>query len=107
MINVYAVAWGIVLYNVICIAINLSPSKKLVNYGVWEQLMDIMPTLVAALLMGAVVYACCFLPLSNIPLLALQIVVGVASYSLFCHLLKLDSFVYIINYMKELRKKGK
>ncbi len=107
MINVYAVAWGIVLYNVICIAINLSPSKKLVNYGVWEQLMDIMPTLVAALLMGAVVYACCFLPLSNIPLLALQVVVGVASYSLFCHLLKLDSFVYIINYMKELRKKGK
>ena len=107
MINVYAVAWGIVLYNVICIAINLSPSKKLVNYGVWEQLMDIMPTLVAALLMGAVVYACCFLPLSNIPLLVLQVVVGVASYSLFCHLLKLDSFVYIINYMKELRKKGK
>ena len=34
MINVYAVAWGVVLYNAICIAINLSPSKKLVNYGV-------------------------------------------------------------------------
>ncbi len=101
MINVYAVAWGIVLYNTVCIAINLSPSKKLVDYGVWEQLKDVLPTIMAALLMGAIVYACGFLPFSNILLLVVQVVVGIATYSLTCILLKLDSFVYILRYLKD------
>ena len=101
MINVYAVAWGIVLYNTICIAINLSPSKKLVNYGVWEQLRDVLPTIMAALLMGIFVYACVFLPFSNILLLVIQVIVGAAIYCLTCMLLKLDSFVYILRYLKD------
>ena len=101
MINVYAVAWGVVLYNAICIAINLSPSKKLVNYGVCEQLRDVMPTMVAALLMGAVVYVSGYLPFSNIVLLAIQVIVGAAIYCLTCIFLKLDSFVYIIGYIKD------
>ena len=101
MINVYAIAWGVVLYNAICIAINLSPSKKLVNYGVCEQIRDVLPTLMAALFMGTVVYACGFLPFSNIVLLFAQVVAGAATYSLTCMLLKLDSFVYILGYIKD------
>ena len=101
MINVYAIAWGVVLYNAICIAINLSPSKKLVNYGVCEQIRDVLPTLMAALLMGTVVYACGFLPFSNIALLFAQVVAGAAIYCLTCMLLKLDSFVYILGYIKD------
>ena len=104
MINVYAVAWGVVLYNAICIAINLSPSKKLVNYGVCEQLRDVLPTLTAALLMGTIVYACGYLPFSNILLLLVQVVAGAATYFLTCILLKLDSFVYIIGYLKDVIK---
>ena len=104
LINVYAVAWGVVLYNAICIAINLSPSKKLVNYGVCEQLRDVLPTLTAALLMGTIVYACGYLPFSNILLLLVQVVAGAATYFLTCILLKLDSFVYIIGYLKDLIK---
>ena len=101
MINVYAIAWGVVLYNAICIAINLSPSKKLVNYGVCEQIRDVLPTLMAALFMGTVVYACGFLPFSNIALLFAQVVAGAAIYCLTCMLLKLDSFVYILGYIKD------
>lgn len=105
MINVYAVAWGIVLYNAICIIINLAPSKKLVDYGLLEQLKDVMPTFLAAILMGCVVYSCSFLPMNNTLLLILQIVVGATVYCLFCYLLKLDSFTYIINYIKETIKR--
>ena len=36
MIDVYAVAWGMVLYNALCIIINVYPSKKLVDYGLAE-----------------------------------------------------------------------
>ena len=60
MINVYAVAWGIVVYNFICIFINLSPSKKLVDYGWKEQVKDVFPTLVASLIMGGAVFVSSF-----------------------------------------------
>lgn len=107
MIDVYAVAWGMVLYNALCIIINVYPSKKLVDYGLAEQLRDVLPTFLAALLMGGVVYALSFVPLPTIPLLVLQTIVGAAVYCLLCHLFRLDSYAYIINYLKELKRKGK
>ena len=106
MINVYAVAWGIVVYNAICIVINLSPCKKLVDYGVLEQLRDVMPTLLAALVMGGVIYACSFLPINNTLLLILQVILGAAVYYVLCRTFKLDSFAYIMNYLKGNIKKG-
>ena len=41
LIDVYAVAWGIVLYNFICIIVNLYPCRKLLDYGLFEQLKDV------------------------------------------------------------------
>ena len=57
--------------------------------------------------MGGVVYALSFVPLPTIPLLVLQTIVGAAVYCLLCHLFRLDSYAYIINYLKELKRKGK
>ena len=99
LINVYAVAWGIVLYNLICVFINLSPSRRLVNYGLGEQIKDILPTLLAAMIMGGVVFACGFLPLSNFAILTIQIIVGAAAYYLACRLFKLNSLEYVSNYI--------
>ena len=98
LIDVYAVAWGVVLYNFVCIFVNLRPSKKLVDYGVAEQIKDVLPTLVAALIMGGIVYACELLPFNSILILAIQIVVGAFVYYALCILFKLDSFYYILEY---------
>lgn len=107
LINVYAVAWGIVLYNFICIFINIKPSKRLVDYGLLEQLKDVFPTLIISLFMGVLVYACELLPLSNLLRLAVQILVGTVSYYVFCKLLKLDSLVYVSGYFQNVIKKEK
>lgn len=101
MINVYAVAWGIVLYNFICIFINLSPSKKLVNYGWKEQIKDILPTFVASLLMGAGIYLIQLLPLSNLSLLLLQFVIGVILYLGLGRIIMEENFVYIMHIVKQ------
>ena len=105
MINVYAVAWGIVIYNALCIVINLYPCKKLVGYGMPEQFRDVMPTLLTALLMGVAIFACEFLPLAGFLLLSLQIAVGVVVYCVLCQLLRLESFEYIKNYLTEVIKR--
>ena len=101
LINVYAVAWGIVVYNIICIIINLSPSKRLVDYGVVEQLKDVFPTLVAAIIMGVIVYLCELLPLCNLLILFIQIIVGSFVYYILCKLFKLDSFSYVLEYVRK------
>lgn len=97
-INVYAVAWGVVLYNFLCIFINLQPSKRLVDYGIVEQLKDVTPTLCVALIMGGVVYACGFLPWNSIMVLTVQVLVGAGVYYVLSKLFKLESYYYVRDY---------
>ena len=102
LIDVYAVAWGIVLYNLICIFINLHPLKKLVNYGVFEQIKDVAPTVAISIIMGLLVYLISFLNINSILILTLQVVLGASIYFSLCKLLKLSSFIYISDYLRKL-----
>ena len=101
MINVYAVAWGIVLYNAVSIPINLYPSKRLIDYGTMEQIKDVFPTVMASLLMGGLVYVCELLPFNSFLILTLQIFVGALSYYGLCALFHLDGLQYIREYLKK------
>lgn len=105
LIDVYAVAWGVVLYNFICIFINLRPTKQLVDYGMGEQLKDVLPTLIAALLMGGAVYACELLQWNSIIILIIQVLVGAVIYYILCRLFKLESLDYVQSYASSLINK--
>ena len=100
MINVYAVAWGIVVYNVISLLINLSPNTKLLNYSYSEQLKDIFPLVSASLLMGGITWSIYCFQFNIYITLVLQLFVGGLSYFLFSKLLKVDSLEYIIDIIK-------
>lgn len=101
LISVYAVAWGIVIYNVLCIFINLSPSKKLLRYGLLEQIKDVLPISFAAMIMGGIVFFIGILPLSDLVLLTFQVLAGVIVYWLSVRILKLDSYYYLLDYVKK------
>ena len=100
MINVYAIAWGCVLYNLICVFINLAPNKKLLNYGIKEQLIDATPTLLIALVMGVSVYWIQWLSLPNLIVLVLQVIFGTMVYLGVSHLTKDESYLYLIQMLK-------
>lgn len=104
LISVYAVAWGMVVYNIICIFINLHPSKKLVGYGVLEQVKDVTPTFIIAIIMGGVVYLISYLGLNSIVTLVLQVVIGASLYFIMCKMIKIDSLSYVMDYMKSIVK---
>ena len=101
MIGVYAIAWGCVLFNFICVFINLAPNKKLLDYGVKEQVKDALPTLLIALFMGAVIYGIQFFPLPSVLVLLLQVFIGVICYAGLCLLLKEESMMYILQMAKD------
>lgn len=105
MINVYAIAWGCVLFNFICVFINLAPNKKLLNYGVGEQVKDAVPTLLIALVMGVSVYWIQLLALPNVVIILLQTILGAIVYAGLSRLFKEESFMYVIQMIRD--NKGK
>lgn len=104
-IGVYAIAWGCVLFNFICVFINLAPNKKLLNYGIKEQIVDAAPTLLIAILMGVSIYWIQLLALPDVVILLLQIVIGALMYAGLSRLLKEESFMYLIQLVKDRRLK--
>lgn len=96
-ISVYAVAWGIVLYNFICIIINLYPCKKILNYNLYEQFRAVIPYLLSSLAMGFALYILTFFDFSNGLLLALQIVLGLFIYIILNAVFKTNSFMFVKN----------
>ncbi len=77
--------------------INAIPNKKLLDYSFAEQFKDISPIILAAFLMGCIVYFVGFIPFTPFWVLILQFVVGGFTYISFSYYLKLDSLSYIKN----------
>lgn len=92
-----AITFGIVLYNFICIFINLRPSAMLLNYNIKEQITDLLPNFIITLVMGTITYSISLLSLPNNTMLLLQTFVAFACYFTICYLFKLDSFMYLLN----------
>lgn len=97
----YAIAWGCVLFNLICVFVNLAPNYKLLNYGVKEQLSDAVPTLLIAMMMGVSVYWIQFLSLSNFMIIVFQGFFGIIIYAGLSLFLKEESMMYIFGVIKD------
>ncbi len=101
MIDVYAVAWGIVVYNVVCLFINLHPSKRIIDYGIAEQLRGVIVQLTIAATMGV---AICWIPLLNLNMaiaLAAQYVFGFLLYYGMHRLLNTSSYAFVKSIVKQ------
>ncbi|MDE6823092.1 lipopolysaccharide biosynthesis protein [Bacteroides acidifaciens] len=103
--GVTAIAWGVVLFNFICLFINLYPSKKYLDYGVFEQVKDVVPTSLCAIMMGFSIYWIQYLPIHLLLVLMLQMIMGVLVFGLFCHLSQNESFLYVKSLITEKLKR--
>ena len=100
--GVMAIAISLLISDVICQIINSWPNKKLINYGYFEQLKDIIPSIILAWVMGGIVYCVSFLGLNDILTLIIQIPLGVAIYTLGAKLFKMESFDYLLVVIKSI-----
>ncbi len=103
--GVIAIAWGVVFFNFVCLFINLYPSKKYLDYGVFEQVKDIIPTFLCAIMMGFSIYWIQYLPIHLLLILMLQMIMGVLVFGLFCYLSKNESFLYVKSLITEKLKR--
>ena len=75
-----AIAMTGVVTTVVSCFINAYPNKSLIDYSYAEQMKDILPSLIASLVMCGVVLAVGWLDWAPILVLAVQIIVGVVVY---------------------------
>ena len=97
------IAIGSAVYNFIATLINLYPNKKLINYGIKKQLMDVMPQFLLSFAVAALVYFVGKLPLNNLLCLIIQLTLGVVTYILLSFWFSMESFLYIRQTIKEMR----
>lgn len=95
--GVMAMTYSLLVGSVLNQIINSWPNRKLLLYGYTEQIKDILPNILLAVVMGICVYFVGFIHLPTIVVLLLQICMGAIIYIGISALLRFEEFTYIIN----------
>jgi len=101
-ISVMAMAYSLLLGSLLNQIVNSYPNKKLLNYSYLNQLKDIMPSILLAIAMGIIVYIFNFLNVHIVLKLIIQVLVGIVVYIVGAKIIKIDSFGYILDYIKQM-----
>lgn len=107
--GVMVMAYGLLVSALIGQVINVYPNNKLLDYGFFEQLKDIFPNIVMAVIMGIVVSVVPQIGGSVVITLVVQVFVGIVVYSIESVVTKNETFYYLLDVVKRmlrnLRKK--
>lgn len=103
--GVMAMAYSLLVSCVLSQIINSWPNKRLLGYGYLEQLRDLIPGVILAVIMGICVYFIGYINLPNIIVLIIQVIVGATIYIVMSIVFKLESFLYLWNMVKTYLKK--
>lgn len=98
--SVKAIVVGFLISAWLDYVIIMFPVRKLVNYGILEQIKDVWRIIVASVCMGAVTYTISWIGLPMLLELIVQIIVGVAFYLLLCKIFKIEGFDSLKNFFK-------
>lgn len=80
---------------------------KLINYGLMGQMRDLLPNVLLSAAMTALVMLIGALPLNSMLVLIVQVLVGAFFYIFVAHMLRMESYFYILSFLKEKLKKEK
>ena len=103
--GVMAMAYSLLVSNVISQIINSWPNRKLLNYSYLDQVKDFAPGILLAIFMGVCVYFIGYIPLPTIVTLVIQIIAGAVIYIILSAILKLEEFEYLTGMIKSFLKR--
>lgn len=99
--DLYAVVIGLLISNILSIFVNSVPTKRLVNYGILEQIKDILPSVLItamACTIGSMIGLCQLTPIAT---LFLEVFVIGISYVALSAVFKVEEFNYLVATIKE------
>lgn len=96
-VDIYWMLLGSVLTGFIGYYLNAFYSGRFLNYSIWEQIKDIIPSFIVALIMAVIVFAISFINLTSIVILFIQVISGVGITITLCEVAKLEAYNEIKN----------
>ena len=107
--GVMAMAYSLLFTSITSQIINSWPNQKLLDYSYPEQIRDILPGILLAVLMGCCIYPIQWLGLPDVVTLLIQVPLGAAIYIGVSAVLRLDSYKYVMKeiqpYLKKISRK--
>lgn len=103
-ISVMAMACSLLISSFASQIINSYPNWKLLNYRYLEQLRDILPSILLAVIMAVAVGAVPLLGYGNVLTLCIQIPLGAVIYVAGSAIFRLESFRYLLNMIEDRRR---
>ena len=102
-LGLYAIAWSMLLGNIIAAILNASPNRKLIGYSLKHQFQDILPSLLISLMVFAAAFS--FVTLNSTLNTWWQLIGGIAIggaiYVGFSIVFKVEAFNYIIHLIQK------
>lgn len=105
-ISPLAISIGLFIYSIYVLAMNAIPNKKYIGYSFWEQVNDVKASFLLSGLMASVVYFIGQIEANINILMAIQFIVGAVIYIGISHVLKFESYLYVLNTTKEICNKN-
>ena len=96
-----AMAYSLVVTDLLATLINAFPNKKLLSYGYFEQIKDMLPSFIMAFIMALVIYPIQKIGFSCSVTIAVQVLIGVGFYIFLAILTKQQSFRYLFGLIKK------
>lgn len=103
--GVMAMAYSMLISSFTSQIINTWPNRKLLKYGYLEQIKDIAPCILSAIVMGGGVLGIGLLSLPDLLILPVQILVGIIIYVVISAVAHLEPFEYLLDIVKPKIKK--
>ena len=89
------IAWGSLAGCVVGAAMFIAPGKKLYNYSIFAQFVDILPHILLSAFMGLCVWGVSLIPMHNLLSLVAQVGTGVVVYVALSIVFKMECFHYV------------
>ncbi len=105
--GVKALAFSLFITGFVNQIVNSWPNKKLLDYGYGQQIKDILPGIIVAIIMGFAIYPVQLLGLADIATVLIQIPLGAVIYIVGSKVFKLDSFEYLRDIAKKFMTRRK
>jgi O-antigen/teichoic acid export membrane protein len=103
-LGIKAILIGQIVSTYIALIINLHYTKRIINYGFWNQMKDILPVLILSFAMGAMIYLTIPFFSSNIIKLVIGLAEGVIFYLGFAYLFNIAEIKSIPSFIMKVKK---
>lgn len=104
-ISVEAMAYSMLFTSLSSQIINSWPNKKLLGYGYFDQIVDIMPGIGLSVFMGVCIHFIQYIGLVDVLTLLIQIILGGVIYLLGSKVLKMESYLYIVSVLRQFKNR--